>query len=122
MVARLKLKEIDGRAPPGVRSKCRSSAPDSTPAAGGGVLVPTSCSSRAATPSNCGELLKPLATKLVLYSTSGWVNNLGTVITREDATMDDPHPSPYGLSPRGRFRDLTGVGSCDIGGPIENLR
>jgi hypothetical protein len=49
-----------------------------------------------ATPSNCGKLLKPLVTKLAPSGVSGQGSYLGIVITLEDVTMDNPHPSSYG--------------------------
>jgi hypothetical protein len=57
MVARLKLKEIDGRAPPGVNAV--NSAPESSPMKR--VVVPVQVlvpAPAGATPSNCGEPLK----------------------------------------------------------------
>ena len=71
MVARLKLKEIDGRAPPGVRiALSRSSALNSSLK---GLVVALMKTSRfkPATPSNCGELLKLSITKLLLKGNSG---------------------------------------------------
>ena len=66
MVARLKLKEIDGRAPPGVKDRSRS-APESSRETGpvgpwpGG---PNDASQPPlATLSNCGKSLKPTETK-----------------------------------------------------------
>ena len=61
MVARLKLKEIDGRAPPGVKQQ--RSAPKSSLIRVGGcfkILV----GFKLVTPSNCGDILKLIATKL----------------------------------------------------------
>ena len=116
MVARLKLKEIDGRAPPGV-STANAAALLRIAARKGG-WVPwrppnqvLATSSTVATPSNCGDLLKPPATKPAPNGVGGRVSRPGTVVTLGDATMDDPHPSSYGESPRRRSRDLTGVGS-----------
>jgi hypothetical protein len=61
MVTRLKLKEIDGRAPPGVNTAA-SSAPDSSLYRGwvGTLAVYSepnaSCLIQTATPSNCGNI------------------------------------------------------------------
>ncbi|TDZ28204.1 hypothetical protein CTRI78_v010525 [Colletotrichum trifolii] len=55
MVARLKLKEIDGRAPPGVNSSRSSSAPDSEPVKGPVVSPESLVTSAVATSPNCGK-------------------------------------------------------------------
>ena len=59
MVARLKLKEIDGRAPPGVNRS--SSAPNSSPIrVRWFAVLKMLVRLPRATPSNCGEVLKSL--------------------------------------------------------------
>ena len=68
MVARLKLKEIDGRAPPGVNSAVNS-APDSSLNEVGGVpevlvWAAPAAGTRQATRLNCGDLSKHSNTKL----------------------------------------------------------
>ena len=59
MVARLKLKGIDGRAPPGVKYIALA------PVAGKPAASWVVCKHNSATPSNCWNLLKPLHTKLL---------------------------------------------------------
>ena len=101
MVARLKLKEIDGRAPPGVNAV--HSAPNSSPMKRVGgcpsalrALEPASLGLPArATPSTCGKLLKLVVTNRRLKRSRGPVNSLRDVTAQRDATMDDPQPSPY---------------------------
>ena len=108
MVARLKLKEIDGRAPPGVNfySICRSnSAPESSPK---GLVVflatphrPAQLSASclwAATPSNCGKPLKSSLPSQRPKGVGGQVNCLGYGHNVKNATMGNPHPSSYGAS------------------------
>ena len=99
MVARLKLKEIDGRAPPGVNASfvCRNKQDLLQPPerVSGLPSIMASRPLRTATPSNCGELLKPLATaahRKVGVQHQG--NNLGDGKNAKDATMDNPQPSP----------------------------
>ncbi|KZZ86896.1 hypothetical protein AAL_08455 [Moelleriella libera RCEF 2490] len=119
MVARLKLKEIDGRAPPGVNVHClsRSQLCSRKPPERVGGRPPTLASPvrhRAAGqhPQTAGELLKPsLRTALgnqrplTRLTTSGIGSNAG------DATMDDPQPSPYVRQHTGKVQRLDGGGS-----------
>jgi len=98
MVARLKLKGIDGRAPPGVNFQQLAAVALLRTAARKGEVVwsfkNASPLELAATPSNCGKLLKlghqPCQRKL----RGGQVNSLGYGNSSEDDTMDDPQPSP----------------------------
>jgi hypothetical protein len=89
MVARLKLKEIDGKAPPGVTAvtlRLKASPEE-------GRWCPQRASRSAATPPNCGEPLKlqlpsPPPKGVGGQVDPGYGDNAG------DATMGYPHPSP----------------------------
>ena len=78
MVARLKLKGIDGRAPPGVKQ--------SSSASGGEI----SCY----TLSNCGKVLKLHLPSRRSKDRGGRVNDLGYGNNGGDETMGNPQPSP----------------------------
>src|ERR1700684_1624670 len=103
MVARLKLKGIDGRAPPGVNrftAGRSSSAPNSSPKGGGG-SSPSFSNLNASPPFEggrhpqiAGELLKLCIPSLVAKARGGQVNSLGYGNKCKDATMDDPQPRP----------------------------
>jgi hypothetical protein len=64
-----------------------------------------------ATLSNCGEFLKPSATKRATKGARGRGNDLGYGKNAEDVTMDDPQPSPNAIlslaarEPRMQFND-----------------
>ena len=104
MVARLKLKEIDGRAPPGVNRSC--SAPKSTretgkcvssaPESAGIVLV-------ARAPGPGGDTLKlrgvPKASGTKQRAERPLWRGLTASVRSQPAgcTMGNSHPSPYGL-------------------------
>ena len=104
MVARLKLKEIDGRAPPGVNSLQHAAVALLHIAARRGFggrswRMPNanaSLLSRKATPSNCGKPLKRSLQSRRPKGGGGQVNSLGYWNNVSDATMSDPQPSSYG--------------------------
>ena len=118
MVARLKLKEIDGKAPPGVNiaitASRSSSAPESSPK---GLVVhlwhPAELNAsppRRATPPNCGDPLKLQIPSRCSKDSGGQVNCLGYGHNAEDVTMGNPHPSPSGASHCGKVQRLDGGG------------
>ena len=79
MVARLKLKGIDGRAPPGVNDSCLALAPVAWKQAASHTTICglKTCSMGVATSSNCWEALKLLHTKACWKQLAGQVNDLG---------------------------------------------
>ena len=95
MVARLKLKEIDGRAPPGVNCSC--SAPESSPR---GPVVATKNASRLAERRQDAKIAgNSRSTPLPSHASKGGDgqrNYLGTVTTW--FVCDDPQPNPSGAS------------------------
>ena len=72
MVARLKLKGIDGRAPPGVNVALAPVAQKWAASRTGDHLLPCP-----ATPSNCWKTLKPCIPRHDWKQHAGQVNNLG---------------------------------------------
>lgn len=86
MVARLKLKEIDGRAPPGVNRFSVAAVALLPKAARKGQCVflpalrrgePSASLLAEATPSNCGKLLKPASPSRRRKGVGGRGNDLG---------------------------------------------
>jgi hypothetical protein len=100
MVARLKLKEIDGRAPPGVnnrrclpQSTLRPRAARKGEVAGLEQNASLPLQQWGATRPNCGKLLKsPSLPSQRPKGADGHVNRVG--YGQNDSGLDDPQPSP----------------------------
>ena len=132
MVAKLKLKGIDGRAPPGVEERTCSSASDEEACVASRrerrcllCAIHTKCDAPRplATPSHCWKLLKPLHTKARWKRHAGrWWNHVGYGDNCTDAAsslvkVDNQQQSP---SRGGRFvapPRMDGVHRLNGGGP-----
>jgi hypothetical protein len=113
MVARLKLKEIDGRAPPGVNLQTLLLKAACNQVKWLSVLLTQNLN---ASHLLGGDTLKLRGTprqhapKEYSKEYSGASVTAGEIGKTHFAVMDNPQPSPYSFRVWGRFRDLTGVG------------